>query len=743
MTIKAIQQLSPLLGRKLVLHPEWQIYCSRQTSTLPPIIHQQTGSQVEKILRDFKYQALLQVVAKTLQGETFESIGKFWSQAADQMVQVAFTSVEAELTRQHGAPLPFEFSVIAMGKLGAEELNLSSDIDLLFIFQSSLDPRQLPEQLALRLTQLLSKITPDGFVFRVDNDLRPEGSQGPLTNSLAALEQYYESRGADWERMALIRARPIAGSELLGKAFLKTVRPFIYRKNLTLSDLKHLRVIKEEMELQSRRGLHNTFNLKQGVGGIRELEFIVHALQSLHGGRHEELREHNTFAALRALEKTKLLPKKICEQLTEGYNFLRFLENGLQMAEDQQTHTLPPSESTAEWDRLAKACCISKVTTLKNKLEKHPTQIHKIFLSLFEQEYEKILLEEAMRANTLASDHREEQYEGLAWFKRQETQRIFQLEQNGKTPFPEILKSLTLVAEVTLKEATRLVAQDFPVAPAVLGLGRLGSQEMDYNSDLDLIFVYSAPGTQGHETSTRFVQRLIAALSSPTRYGKAYAIDCDLRPSGRSGVLVTSLETFRRYHLEEAALWERFALARARPVAGPKLLREQLTRLIDELVYERPLPKDAPEQLALLHQKMKAELAFEKSGHYNLKEGPGGIANIEAILQLLQIRHGGTIPYLRQTNSFAILNALQKEEILSAQESGTLSQTLLQWRQWIASLRLLSSSQTTWLELAHPLAMQVAQSIGFENINSLQEALEESRKQVQIIYDRYFGKVCA
>ena len=722
--------VSPLLAQKLNL--------KNQNPLLPE-------APTEADLRRFKYQKMIRLVEQTLAHPgDFEPIGRFWSDTADQLIEAAFQMALRQLplalpspTRGEGNQI--EMAVIALGKLGSQELNLSSDIDLLFVYQNAGDSDQTPQKIARLVTQILSRITPEGFVFRVDNDLRPEGSKGALAFSIESAERYYESRGADWERMALIRARYVAGSPSLGKAFLEMVRPFIYRKHWTLENLQGLKEIKAQMALQAQHGVRGRDNIKAGRGGIREIEFIVQTLQLLYGGATKALRQHNTFGAIRSLSQNHLIPKRTAQALTEGYHFLRLLENGLQMAEDRQTHSLPSEENDAEWERLALVLGISKIAKLKYDLENHRQKIGRLFDGLFESDYEKFFLEEAIRSNTASATSEEEKLEGLSWFKRQESQRILQLDLAQKIPFPEVLRRLTLVAEVTLQEAYRLTADGVTSQVGILGLGRMGSHEMDYNSDLDLIFLY--PETEsGHATAfTRFAQKLIARLGTRTRYGRAYLIDCELRPSGGAGVLVSSIEAFRRYHTESAELWERFALAKARPVAGPKSFFQQCPALLNTLVYERPLPKNAAAYFKNLHDKMIRELAKESPGRYNLKEGPGGTVMIEAVLQLLQLTRGDTLLALRQTGSFETLSALIHAGILPEEDGIFLNESLLTLRRVVAHNRVLTNSPTSWLEMENPAADKLAVILGHTSKQTMESGLQTLRQGVCNIYGRYFG----
>jgi glutamate-ammonia-ligase adenylyltransferase len=245
------------------------------------------------------------------------------------------------------------FAVVGMGKLGGNELNFSSDVDLVYVYGSDRGPAERAssgiawpefyESLAQRLTAALSELSPEGYVYRVDLRLRPEGRVGPLAQSLAACGEYYDERGATWERLALLRAWPVAGDSVVGRRFLALVRSFIYDRPFAADEVAAMKRLKHDSDrrIAGRDETHR--NVKLGFGGIREIEFIAQALQVRHGGRYPRLQVRNTRAALDALKARRLLGDDEHAVLTTSYVFLRDLENKLQMVADAQTHALPTS----------------------------------------------------------------------------------------------------------------------------------------------------------------------------------------------------------------------------------------------------------------------------------------------------------------------------------------------------------------------------------------------------------------
>jgi glutamate-ammonia-ligase adenylyltransferase len=268
------------------------------------------------------------------------------SQIAEICIRRVLEHWDIEFRKRHGSPTA-EFVILALGKLGGGELNHSSDVDLLFLYgeEGQLTPRisyhEFFNRLGKRILETFSTPHPAGSLFRVDLRLRPEGSTGPLARSLESMENYYAGFGETWERLALIKARGIAGSGELAYEFLRQHQPFIYPKSTTHDLLDEIASIKRRIE----RDIVGTENLerdvKLGRGGIRDIEFIVQTLQLIHGARHPFLQEPSMLKALRALRELDLLPSSEVLALDNTYRFLRRVEHRLQIEAEQQTHVVP------------------------------------------------------------------------------------------------------------------------------------------------------------------------------------------------------------------------------------------------------------------------------------------------------------------------------------------------------------------------------------------------------------------
>jgi len=304
---------------------------------------QRARHQVRIIWRDLNREADLVQTCRDL------------SDMADATIDQAYQWLYSRHCQQFGTPtgrrsgLPQQMVILGMGKLGAVELNLSSDIDLIFAYpeggetvgvKRALDNQEFFIRLGQRLIKALDPMTVDGFVFRVDMRLRPYGSSGALVLSFNALEQYYQDQGRDWERYAMIKARVVAGDQAAGAQLLDMLRPFVYRRYLDFSAIEALRTMKQLIQQEVRRkGMAD--NIKLGSGGIREVEFIAQAFQLIHGGRDLSLQQRPLLKVLSTLEGQGYLPPAVISELREGYEFLRYTEHAIQAIADRQTQMLP------------------------------------------------------------------------------------------------------------------------------------------------------------------------------------------------------------------------------------------------------------------------------------------------------------------------------------------------------------------------------------------------------------------
>jgi glutamate-ammonia-ligase adenylyltransferase len=304
------------------------------------------------------------------------------SQIAEICIRSVYEYWNTEMRKRFGSPAA-EFSILALGKLGGRELNYSSDVDLIFLYdgEGELSPRlsyhEFFNRLAKKILETFSAPAPEGLFLRVDLRLRPEGSAGPLARSLESMEHYYGGFGETWERLALIKARGIAGSRETAYEFLRQHQPFIYPKSPTPDLLAEIANIKRRIERDVVGQEDLERNVKLGRGGIREIEFVVQTLQFIHGARQAFLQEPSTLKALRALAELELIPREEILALDRAYRFLRKTEHRLQIEAEQQTHTVPTAPE--EVRRLARSLGFSDGEDLKTALGGDMQAVRSVF----------------------------------------------------------------------------------------------------------------------------------------------------------------------------------------------------------------------------------------------------------------------------------------------------------------------------------------------------------------------------
>ena len=336
---------------------------------------EQAETQVATVLMRFTHRHLLRLGARDLNrlAGVEETTGGL-AALADCVLQAGVRACRGWLTARHGEPLytdgngverPCRFCVIGMGKLGGAELNFSSDVDLMYVYTSyqgrtrgvmrngerggRISNHEYFVALARRLTTLIGgQQGAAGQIFRVDLRLRPDGTQGQLALALLAYEAYFARFGQPWEKMALVKARPVAGDADLGREFMALVQPFVYQRHLDAQGVEQLRSMKRQIDSQMADKNESRTHVKLGRGGIREIEFLIQLPQLLFGGRRPELQERNSLRALGKLRDAGLLGTESEALLRDTYGYLRRLEHLLQMEQGSQTHTLPRNEESRQ-----------------------------------------------------------------------------------------------------------------------------------------------------------------------------------------------------------------------------------------------------------------------------------------------------------------------------------------------------------------------------------------------------------
>lgn len=412
----AVFSYSRFLSEEILQNPQWiEQLADLDRALLAPEYEQRLESVLQRqsarvpvalTLALFRRQQILRILVRDVLGlcalpETTEEL----SNLADAILDVSYQHIRAELTARHGHPKYLDangqlrdcgMSVVALGKLGGRELNYSSDIDLLFVYQANgetdgpnpISNKEFFKKVANQYTELLSTYTAEGMCYRVDLRLRPEGSLGEVCISLDGAKSYYQTRARDWELQMLIKARVAAGDSEAGRELLAAVEPLIYSTTLDFSAIEAVSATRERIseKLSRRRLPKHSFDIKLAPGGIRDIEFLVQCLQRLRGGQVPWVRHGGTMLALARLSDKDLLSAAEYGRLVSAYRFLRNLEHRLQFAEDRQTHALP--SAGRELDLLARKMPIAQLGSapsgekLLHELNAHLESVQEIYQRL-------------------------------------------------------------------------------------------------------------------------------------------------------------------------------------------------------------------------------------------------------------------------------------------------------------------------------------------------------------------------
>jgi glutamate-ammonia-ligase adenylyltransferase len=823
------------------------------------------------------------------------------SNLADACLAQAWESVRPGLVQRYGVPrhgegrAPTAFAVIALGKLGGEELNYSSDVDLCFVYEAEgetdgpepVSNRVFFARAAERLLATLTAMTEEGAVYRVDLRLRPEGTGGPLALPLEAYRQYHDTRGALWERQALIKARVAAGDERLGRAFLDLARQVAYRPGVEREAIGEIRAVKARIDrMLAARGRQER-HVKLGLGGIREIEFHIQALQLLYGAQDPWLQERNSLRALHRLAERGYLSWEESRALSHAYAFLRMVEHRLQILHALQTHTLPgdPAElgklarrlgypgdpeaaarrfladhdatrrrvraafeqffaappgrapGAPPWDSgavaavgfadperarqnlrllwegpplvvapgavrgvlaallpatLAALAAVPDPDGALNALERfvaaagprtaylarlarEPDLLRRV-LTLFARSdrfaqsliTRPELLDELADpvsltrrpAGRLRAAFRTLEAPGLdgpdrlRWFKHAEELRIAWQDVSGGLPGSRVGWALGELAEACLAVAWQWAEAEAearfgaPPGPAlVVGMGKLGGRELDYGSDLDLVALYAADGpTRGPAVvpaATYYdavVERLHWLLAAITRTGQAFRVDLRLRQGGKGTALAHSMASLERYLAEEALLWERQALTKARPVLGDPALARRFAALRRARVFGPGLSDAERAEIHRVRLRMEVELGREGPGRLHVKFGAGGLVDIEFLTQVLQLAHGAADGGLRTPSTRRALARLGELGHLPPATARALGEAYDFQKGLLRSLRLAQARPPDCLPVAGHLLARLAREAGLPGGRALVDRYRATAELVRKHYLAVVGK---
>ena len=425
---------SEALSNVLLAHPDWlplmaaeALRFSRRKQGLEQEVNRSLrsafaagdfGSVLARI-REFKEREMLRLGARDLgRFGTLTEVVQEISDVADICLGTVWQACCQQLTAGYGHPFhqdpsgkwhPTAACVIGLGKLGGQELNYSSDVDVIFVYsdegnvfkqpppnsapthrraaqapRATLSNHQFFNRLAEAFIAEVTRLTLHGTLYRIDLRLRPEGDTGPLSRALASFENYYAQWGQTWERMMLIKARKVAGEETLAAEFLELIQPFRYPRSINESVLGEVGAMKDRIENEVLKGDELERNVKLGLGGIREIEFVTQALQLLHAGRQPFLQGNQTLGGLSKLKMYELLSPRAATELSQAYCFLRDVEHRLQMENNRQTHTIPSDRASQE--RLARLMGFGTLSDFECQRKAHTSNVRRVFDEVLKSE---------------------------------------------------------------------------------------------------------------------------------------------------------------------------------------------------------------------------------------------------------------------------------------------------------------------------------------------------------------------
>src|SRR5438067_1424109 len=624
-------------------------------------------------LRRLRTRVLLRVMARDLVAQApLEEVCGTMSGLAEAVLEAALAWL--------GAP---ELVVVGMGKLGGRELNVSSDVDLVFLHPNSEGAARL-EAPARRLVRVLDDTTEDGFVFRVDMRLRPYGNAGALVCGFDFLESYFVTQGREWERYAWIKARALTGAQHDELAAL--VRPFVFRKYLDYATLDAMRQLHADVRRDvERRELAN--HVKLGPGGIREIEFVAQALQLVRGGRDPALTVRPTLAVLEELSRRRL--DRVVPALARAAQATpdpeATLVRGVALLEaiaSRAAYLALLAEHRDALERVARI--ISASSWAAEFITRHPLLLDELLDDrLLSEPSDAAAFAAAARARLAeAAGDAERRMNLLRDMHQAQVFRLLAQDLAGLLSVERLADHLSALADRVLELVIACAWAELPRrhradAPrfAVIGYGKLGGKELGYASDLDIIFLYDDAHEQAGEVYARLAQRVNTWLTSRTTSGVLFDTDLELRPSGASGLLVSAVDAFAHYQQESAWVWEHQALTRARYCAGDAAVGAAFERVREAILTRAREPRALAAEIRAMREKLHAAHP-NTSGLFDLKHDAGGMIDIEFAVQFLVLAHArehrdmlgnlGNIALLRLAASHRLIEAELAERARNA-----------------------------------------------------------------------------
>ena len=682
---------------------------------------------------------------------------------------------EKGLGGQHG------LTIVGFGKLGGRELNYSSDIDIVYCSED--DPPEDVRKHQVRFAEALGRALSDrsgrGSLYRVDLRLRPYGAQGPLVSSLDAVEIYYRNYAEPWEIQALLRSRPVVGSDKAKKRWARMRETACFRPSLGEPALEAMLAMRERIGDYADEA-----DFKRGHGGIRDVEFLIQILQLANGNAMPDVRIAGTIECAEALGRHGLIEADAVTELIDGYTFLRKLEHRCQLLGDRQTHALPveteallsvttlmgfsdPVELNAELARRRRTIGSLYAGYLRNVALPHVREelgaAATDWLALMPMADEFFAAVEtnagsAERVRRVANlapallarlRHSVSLTEGIMSGEIEESFSPSEaiaalpvdvpLERLARTYERALLhvclqwtldvlddlgKLLTELADALLEHVSRRLYLDADL----IALGSYARGELTYESDLDVVYLVADPRRQPEAELA--LQQAIGLLAHLRQHGAPVEIDLRLRPDGGKGLLVRSYEALKTYDLDGMDLWERFALGQGRLVSGSS----QALDVVNRSSYGLPLTPERLAALVAMKHRIETERVKPQHSYRNIKLGRGGLGDIEWFVHLFEMRYptalaSGTMA--RMSDRIKILGRAMLITSIEADELQEGHDHLLRTRHWLALQGIDDSIVPENPDRLGRLAM----AMGFDDGNAFLSRHESTVSRVREIYE--------
>lgn len=797
-------------------------------------------------LRNFKRKEILRIGLKDLTGTAeLKEITEELSLLAKTISSVLFELCYKEVLNKYEIEnIKRQYCLAALGKLGGNELNYSSDIDLILFFDKNTKIKnkeyfEILVEAAYLFIEQATAITGYGFLYRVDFRLRPDGRNSPLARTAASYISYYESRGEDWERQMLIKTSFVAGSKFLYNKFFNYLTHFIYPSSFLISPVEQIKKMKANIE----RKLKREDNIKLIAGGIRDIEFSVQALQLLNGGKNKNLRTGNTLTAIDKLFETGLLSQDEKLIFKEAYLLYRNIEHYLQLMNDTQTHTIPAEGELFE--KLSNYLGFKNSSAFSNEVNERRKKVQLIFSSItgsesdsvkvpnifesidffektkalsnidFLREGKGIFEQKTFDKQTLNAFSKIEPHiagylrnslnpdlvlqnfvrvirpAGIpsVWYSQfsdrtllnaflnlcehsQKTIDLFAEDEELRDYFltKKVFEKLTFkniktigvkkllfilsvqfsIGKITAEEVSTylkkniehqissvcgdfLIENNFTFKFFLAAMGSLGAGEMNFNSDIDLIFIAEKLNLQTN--AEKDVQNLLGVLKEKL---KPFAVDCRLRPEGKNSRLLWDLISCEKYFSTRARIWELQTLTKLSFLTGDKKSFNSFVSIIKSRIKKENCGL-VKKEIIEMRNKLVPQKLFLAANSFNIKKNRGGLADIEFLIQYLILCNAGLYNKCLAKGSIKSIREIifQKPELSEIEK-------LIDTFRFLKMIELLNqnifNSQSSVLPVSEEKLRVLAARLNFKNYNELMNEIELTSDFNREMFDKYLIK---